>query len=193
MKLEELLTKQQISKLESKQYKKDSIIFNEGDECNKIGYIEDGSIEIYTFLKNGVEVNYNAFESGEIFGTNLINATDNTYKGTIKAIENTKVLYINKEMLINLFKTNDKFLNYYLTNQSNETIYLKKRVELLSFDKAEDRLLYFLELNHNEFKYNSISTLAKRLSLERETLSRLITKLVKKKVISKSNNTLRIL
>ena len=57
----------------------------------------------------------------------------------------------------------------------------------------EERFIYYLYLNNNEVTFSSITNLASLLNIERETLSRLISKLVNKKLISKENNHIRLL
>jgi len=51
--------------------------------------------------------------------------------------------------------------------------------------------MYYLRKNNNVIKYDSITSLANNLYLTRETTSRLISKLVKDKVITKSIDTIK--
>ena len=81
----------------------------------------------------------------------------------------------------------------YLELSSNDILKLNNKVKILSFDNAEERLIYFLKNNQRKYLFNSISSFSKELGLRRETLSRLITYLINKKVISKQDNLITLL
>ena len=85
------------------------------------------------------------------------------------------------------------FLKAYLRLQSDNAKSLNDKIKLLSFKNIEERFIYYLYLNNNEITFSSITNLASLLNIERETLSRLISKLVNKKLISKENNHIRLL
>ena len=57
------------------------------------------------------------------------------------------------------------------------------KIKLLTFINAEDRLLYYLQINHSKLKYRSIADLAKTLYLSREVLSRLVHRLENEGII----------
>ena len=84
-------------------------------------------------------------------------------------------------------------LEKYLELSSNDILKLNNKVKILSFDNAEERLIYFLKNNQRKYLFNSISSFSKELGLRRETLSRLITYLINKKVISKQDNLITLL
>lgn len=169
---------------------KDETLFYEGDKCEYIGVVTKGLLKISSFLVNGKEIIFNEIYPFQIFGNNLIFSTDPYYKGNIIAKEDTALFLIHKEELLTLLKTNDEFLIYYLELQSDFGKDLNGKIKLLSFEKAEDRLMFFLKENGNSYTYSSISDLASQLNLQRETLSRLISKLVKNNVIVKENKKL---
>ena len=77
--------------------------------------------------------------------------------------------------------------------KNNGATTLNDKIKLLSFKNIEERFIYYLYLNNNEITFSSITNLASLLNIERETLSRLISKLVNKKLISKENNHIRLL
>ena len=188
----ELLTNKDLKLSNKKSYKKDEVLFHELDVCNEVGFVITGEVVIKSYDTSGNEIIYNTVYKNEMFGNNLIFSSSNKYKGDVIATIDTEVLFLNKDNLLKVLSTNKKFLESYLTSQANKTKKLNSRVKLLSLDKAKDRFMFYLIDNHNQIEYESITSLAKELNIQRETLSRLINKLIKEKVIVVSNKTIKI-
>lgn len=177
-------SEQKVIKINS--YKKESYLFHENEECNEIGIVLEGSVEISTTLINGQEVIFRKLNKDDIFGMNLVFSLNNRYKGNIVAKTDCKVGFIKRLDLLKLLQKNDSLLLEYLKEQSNIGLESSEKIKLLSFSNAEDRLIYYLTINNNVVEYQTITLLAKELGIQRETLSRLITKLINKKVIKKT-------
>lgn len=188
-----LLNNKQYKKLIIKEYKKDDILFKENEKCTKIGILLEGKLSIQSYLEDGNIVIYNIINQDEMFGNNLIYSSNPYYKGLIISLTNCKVAFIDKQELTNLLKINNDFLMEYLSINSNFSKKLNDRIKLLSISSAKERLMYYFHINNNEIDYESITSLANELYLQRETLSRLINKLVKEKVIIKDKNRLKLL
>ena len=171
---------------------KGDVLFRENDKCNDIGIVIEGEISIVSYLADGSEVIYNIIRNDEIFGNNLIFSSQPFYKGDIIASKETELVLIKKDDLIEIMHTNKQFMIEFIRIQSNTGKALNNRIRLLSMKSAEDRLLYHLHENNNIIAYSSISSLAKELFLERETVSRLISKLEKNKIIFRDSNTIRL-
>ena len=182
-KLIETLTKEEKSKLKIVEVKKDETLFFEDEQCKFVGLIIKGRIQIVSFLEDGREVVYNDLTSGEMFGNNLIFSSQQTYRGDVIAKENTTLYLISKEELLDIFKTNEKFLEAYLFMQAESGKQMNLRIKLLTFINAKDRFLYYLQINHSKLTYKTIADLARTLYLSREVLSRLIHSLEKDGVI----------
>lgn len=193
MNIIDTLTQKDLNSLIIKKYKKDDVLFNELDVCNEIGLLIEGQLIIRSYLEDGTIVIYNEINTNESFGQNLIFSDSPIYKGNVVAVSDSKVIYINKKQLIKLLKNNDNFMFEYLKNQSNFTKSLNERIKLLSLTSAKDRLLFYLYEHNNEIKYESISDLAEKLFLQRETLSRLISQLSKEKKIYRNKNIIKLI
>ena len=166
------------------------ILFYEGDECECIGIVKSGYIVIQSYTFSGNEIIYNTLESGDIFGNNLIFTNDKKYKGNVVAKEKSEVAIIKKNILLNILKNNDEFLNRYLEIQANFTRSLNTKLKLLAFDSALDRFYFYMSLNNNKITYKTITELSNRLYIKRETLSRLLSKLEKSGEIIRDKNTI---
>ena len=99
-------------------------------------------------------------------------------------------MLIPKQNLTQILQENQVFLEAYLEYQSLFSQSLNTKIKLLSFDSAEERFLYFLYINKNKIEFDSVTSLATELFMKRETLSRLISKLIKEKVVDRKNNVI---
>ena len=127
----------------------------------------------------------NTLKAGDIFGINLIFSSEPVYKGDVIAKEKCVIAFINKESLTNLLQTNKEFLELYLKAQSDFGKALNARIQLLSFANAEERLIYYASKNDNVIVFKNVTSLASQIGIQRETLSRLLTSLVKRHLIKK--------
>ncbi len=177
----------------TKHYQKNNIVFNEDEICNYVGFIEDGEFIISSYSFYGNEIVYAKLNRGDLFGNNLIFSSNPKYKGNVICVKKGVIKLINKNNLLSLLSKYPSLLENYLKVSSLEILKLNNKVKVLSFDNAEERLIYFLKNNNNFYKYSSITSFSKELGLRRETLSRLITSLVNKKVILKQDNSITLL
>lgn len=193
MNLIDTLKPEEKSYLHYKELKKDYILFREDDYCDSIGILIEGQLSIVTDLIDGQSIVYNNITPYGVFGNNLIFSSNPYYRGDIIAVENSKVVLIYRNDLINILKNNEKFLLMYMEIQSNFGKQLNARIKMLSINSMSERFLYLLHLNKGTIKYNSITGLARQLNMERETLSRLISKMIKDNIIVKEDKTIRII
>lgn len=171
----------------TKNYKAGDIIFNAGDICDKIGYVENGEATIITITHTEKEETISYLNEGSIFGDLLIFASDNLYLGHCICKKDTTIRFISKSSLLELFK-NEMILESYLKTISNKAQNIKKENKLLKHNNLEDRIIHYLleesiYLNSNIIKIKNISFLANILSIPRESLSRSIRSLVNKNII----------
>ncbi len=172
---------------------KGEILFLEGSACEYVGVVISGQIDIVSYLLNGEEIQYNSLLPGGMFGNNLIFASDNLYRGNVIAVEDSVVSLINKANLMQILGKNQLFLENYLKIQSDFGKVLNARIKLLSFSSAEERILYYLQLNKGKVRVKSITVFANTLSLKRETVSRYISKLIKEKKIYRKGKDIYLL
>ena len=172
--------------------KKGESLFLEDDLCTQIGIVIKGEIRIVSYLKDGKEIVYNVLNEGGVFGNNLIFSSNPFFRGDVIAYKDSALYLINKETLIELLQTNEEFLIAYLNMQSDFGKSLNLKIKLLTFNNAEERFMYYMQINKNQIRYKTISDLAKTLFLSREVLSRLIHKLERNGQIKISDKTIKI-
>lgn len=184
------LTKAQTKHIKYINLKKDVILYHENDLCESIGIVIEGEISIISYLENGKEILYNIVKEDESFGSNLIFSKSPYYKGNIIASKPSKIALISKEQLFEYIQNNKSFAIEFLKSQANFTISLNETIKLLSLDKAEDRLLYHMHSNNGKIEYKNVGNLARKLYLQRETLSRLLSKLEKENKIKRDKKNI---
>src|SRR5699024_8232258 len=118
-----------------KNYKKNEVIAVQGSNCNSLGIILNGKIEIHKPFSSGKVVTINHFKSGEIFGEALVFSGIHLYPATvISSSDNTKIMYIYKEDIIKIMTLNPKIIDNFLGVLSNRIIMLNNRITNLSYD-----------------------------------------------------------
>ena len=170
---------------------KNQIVFHEDDECEYLAIVLSGTINITSYTLSGQEIIYNTIEKNGMFGNNLLFSKNPYYRGHVIAKTDAEIFLINKQNLIKILQNNTCFLQEYLSKQADFSKSLNSQIKLLSFDSAEEKLLYYLK-DKQVVEFTSISSLAKTLFLTRETLSRLISKLVKEKRIIRKGNIIEL-
>lgn len=190
MNILDLLTKNEKTLLKYEEYKENSYLFYQDEKCTKIGIIIKGSIKIAAYSTLGNELIFNVLHINQIFGNNLLFSSNPFYKGDVIALEDCLIAYLDKNDLLKILNQNKEFLLNYLKIQSDFGKELNSKIKLLSLNGATERLVFFLEENDGQYEYKTINDLANLLNLQRETLSRTISLLIKKKIIQRKNKTL---
>ena len=189
----QVLNKKEHKLVNGYQITKNSVIAHEGDTCENIGIIISGKVDVVSYSFAGKEMIINSLKAGEIFGNNLIFSSEPIYRGDVIAKEKCVIAFINKENLAFLLQNNQEFLSLYLKAQSDFGKSLNARIQLLSFTNAEERLFYYASKNDNVITFKNVTTLAATLGVQRETLSRLLTSLVKRHQIKKEKGKITFL
>ena len=71
-----------VTKFNSQTYKKNEVVFEEGDIVEKLGLIVNGCISIKTYTFNEKEYEINNINSGGIFGEYIIFSDNPKFLGT---------------------------------------------------------------------------------------------------------------
>lgn len=179
----ELLSEEEIKLGRLVKVEKGETLFHEEDLCVYLAIVKSGLISISSFSYEGKEIVFNTIKENQMFGNNLLFSLSPYYKGDVVAQVNSEVLLFNKANTLKLLQSNKEFLSHYLETQSESEIALHSQIKVLSFDSAKERFLYYLFINNDQIKYQSITDLAKKVHLSREALSRLITELKNKRII----------
>ena len=179
-------------------YNTGDIIFSSFEKCESIGIILSGLVKITTITYMEKEETISLLEKHDVFGNVLIFSEDPYYLGDIIAEKKTTVVLITKKELINLLQTNQMFLEAYLEELSNTSLFIKQQNKLLIHKNIKDRILYYFssmaKKQHSKtIKIPSVTKLAMILSLPRPSVSRELTNLENENIIIKKKNTITLL
>ena len=188
-----VLNKEEHKLVKGYQVAKNNVIYHEGDICENIGIIISGKIDIVSYSFEGKELLLNSLKAGDIFGNNLLFSSEPIYRGDVVAKEKCVIAFIRKDNLEYLLQNNKEFLNLYLKAQSDKAKALTARIQLLSLVNAEERLFYYASRNNNVIEFKNVTTLAATIGVQRETLSRLLTSLIKRHLIKKEKGKITVL
>ena len=188
-----VLSKEEHKLIKGYQVAKNNIIYHEGDVCENVGIIISGKIDIVSYSFEGKDLLINSLKAGDIFGNNLLFSSEPIYRGDVIAKEKCVIAFISRNNLVYLLQNNKEFLSLYLKAQSDKAKALTARIQLLSLINAEERLFYYANKNDNVITFKNVTALAATIGVQRETLSRLLTSLVKRHLIKKEKGKITIL
>lgn len=175
----DLLSEEERRKTKTLVFPRGHRVCEEGEICVGVYVVRKGSVKISSYSYEGKEIVYNLIERGGVFGNNLVFASDQRYRGNAIASSDCEITFIGKESLKELLAGNPRFLEEYLRIQSDFGKELNRKIKILSFDSARERLEFFLQSQGGEAAFKSVSELAEELFLSREATSRLIHGLAK--------------
>lgn len=174
-------------------FSKGTVLFHEGEECRVVGLVESGFVRIQSYSFKGTEIVYNEIKPNNFFGVHLVFDQNNKFRGDVVTLEDSQIFVISKTEFQRLMQENTEFLLEFMKLESSFVKSLNQHIKLLSLSSAEERFVFYLQSNSGQISYKSITTLAQSVHLERETLSRLISKLEKRHLIRRLSHQIILL
>ena len=177
-----------------KDYKKNEIVFFRGDILKKVIIIINGTTHGVMQKFNGDTIVINQMKSGEVLASAFLFGNDNIFPVDLVTLENSKFLLFDKEKYLNLIQSDKRLLLNFINEISNKSQLLSKRIWFNFTHKTiEEKILSYINENakNNKIKFlPSISALAKKFEVTRPALSREISNLCKKKILTKIENNI---
>ena len=166
-----------IEKFKRKTYKKNDVIYSEGEKCNNFSIIQKGQVLITTFTETEREYAINVLNAGSSFGELLLFSNLDCYLGNIVATRETTILNISRNDLLNELAKNPILMQGFLELISSEAMALQTRNKILLQNSLRDKILFYLNErkkleNTNQFYIDSKESLARYLNIPRPSLSR---------------------
>lgn len=179
-------------------YNKEDMVFNEGDICQHLSFVLEGSVSIRTYSLNGKEEIINTVTPGNIFGDILCYSKNNKYIGHVIADKNTTIAHIHKDIWTNIIQENKTILINFISLITEKTFKTKMENKILSHKNIEDRIYYYLNTHFDNKKNNivtikNVTELAKILNLPRPSVSRTLSTMEGKGLIKRNKNRIEVL
>ena len=177
-----------------KDYKKNEIVFFRGDILKKVIIIINGTTHGEMQKFNGDTIVINQMKSGEVLASAFLFGNDNIFPVDLVTLENSKFLLFDKEKYLNLIQSDKRLLLNFINEISNKSQLLSKRIWFNFTHKTiEEKILSYINENekNNKIKFlPSISDLEKKFEVNRHAMSREISNLCKKKILTKIENNI---
>lgn len=174
-------------------YKKGAYITHSTESLEEIFFILDGEVKVECITKYGRSFLVDELSKNEFVGK-ISYMYDQNLFCDITATSDATLLKIDRNTFKKL-KKNSEFLNIFLFKTSKRIYYMYKKLMMKDLFKLEELLAYHILENseNNIFKFKSMYTLCKILSVSRKNLYNIINKFAYMGYIRKDENSIVIL
>jgi CRP/FNR family transcriptional regulator, dissimilatory nitrate respiration regulator len=182
-----------------KKYKKGEVIASEEDDCNSLGFVLDGTIEIQRIYLSGKQITLKRLSSGEVFGEALIFSKKSKYPSTVISFSESSILYINKADILKLCTMDERVLRNFMSELSNKILMLNSKIKSIAFKSIKHKVINFILEQYKNQKSETITLkeskeeIASSLGIPRPSLSRELMNLRDLNFIEFDRNTIKIL
>ena len=180
------------------QYKKNTIIYFEGEKCFAFDIIIQGEILIQKIDEKGNILTVAQFAAGDNIGGNLLFSNYPFFPMSIIAKSDTLVLHIGKSLIVQLCQDNRNFLLEFLKCISDKTMILTNKIKSISMKSIKQSIIDFLNYEYyaqgnRKIELNMTKKeLAERLGIQRTSLSRELNKMKKAGLVSYDSHSITI-
>ncbi len=180
-------------------YEKDTIVIEEGEACDTIGFVLDGTLTIQQYGRSGDALTINVFRHGDCFGAPLLFTSRAKYPFTLVTTTKSTVLFIPFTQMKHMLEESRTFNLNYLTFLSNHIFVLKNKIKILAHNDVRSRLMiYFskeMELaGDSRFKMRHKKTeIGEIIKVARPSVSRELSNMERDGLISIKGNEVTIL
>ncbi|MCT4688948.1 Crp/Fnr family transcriptional regulator [Vallitalea sp.] len=179
-------------------YSKEQIISTEGEECNKIGIVLEGNIEVRKIYPMGKSITVTRLNPSDIFGEVILFSNMKYYPSTLVACNSLEVLYISKKQIIDLIEHQSIIMNNLLNVLSSKILTLNKKLRNLSYENMRQKIADFLlsEYKKQQNLYIELNIsrkeMAETLGVTRPSLSRELALMKDRGIIDYHKNIIKI-
>jgi len=183
--------------LNHKKFQKKEIIYSSTDKSNRLFFVIEGSVKISKYSNRGKEMIVSVSKVGGVFGVeSIFNSQTDCYSEVAEALEDTLLFSLSVKDIRELIFKNFEFgqsVNELIGNAYNKS---KKRLEILVFKKAPERIRAYIKqitdedgkkiFNSKEYMVKTILThsdISKITATTRQTVTTTLNKLEKENIL----------
>ncbi len=187
------------AKFSIKSYQANNIIHFENEKCDKLEIILKGSVAVERIDESGDLLLVSSFKENDIIGGNLIFSKTPFYPLTVSTQVETIILEVNKETLFRLFLENPDFLIVYLEFISDHASMLGSKIKDYMNKSIRSSIISYLLYESKKQNKQQITlktskkNLAKKIGVQRTSLSRELAKMRDEGLIVYDAKTISIL
>ncbi len=172
--------------------KKDTLYKRKGDDIEYVFILLKGEMVGEMIGLDGKVLRVETLTKGQMLAPILVFGKIKTYPVNVIVTKDTELLCISRKYFIKYFLKDENFIQNMFDEISEKFSYLSDKIFFLSFHTIEKKFAhYLLENQNNDFIVESsmnITELAKYFCVQRPSLSAVISKFKRNKVISYINN-----
>ena len=126
-----------------RKYKKGEVIFEEGDKCNSLYFINEGKVKLYKYTKDGKEQILSILGKNDFVGDlDLLNISEHKYNAA--AVEDCKMCIITKDEMRTIMLNNPEIGIKVLEAVSEKMSAMENLIQNLATNDADTRVAYLL-------------------------------------------------
>ncbi|MEO8253304.1 MAG: response regulator [Flavobacterium sp.] len=187
-----------IAERKSRFYKKNQVVYYEGDNAVGIYLVLSGKIKTIKMTEEGRELMTGIYQTEDFLGTNII-LSNKPYDDTATSMEDSCLCFFPKAQFDELLRlypdVAGKFLKILSNDIRNKDEYLLQLAYQSVRKRIAEAILRFFVQNNNQIDYISISRddLAALSGTASETVSRTLTEFKNEGIIEKKGSMIKIL
>jgi CRP-like cAMP-binding protein len=180
-----------------KYYPKNEVVFRQGDTCDALYILVEGSVKTEMITENGNLLGIEMISAPRPLAPAFLFSDNNRFPVDVTTMEAAEILRIPKDEVMRLMTTQPDFMKQFLTHNANRTQFLTNRLQLLSIKTIKGKLAHFLlesgedgksiQMNRNQ------TELADFFGVARPSLARTLSEMVQDGLISIDKKEYRIL
>ncbi len=180
-------------------YKKGTLIVQEGDSCTSIGFVLTGHLSIQQMSLKGELLTVKMFEANDAFGAALYSSLNPKYPFTLMTLKDSQVLYIPFEQIRRMLISSQIFNDNFIDFLSSRVMNFKEKLQMMQYKDVRSRLMLYLS---NEYKNNgstsfklqhSKSAIADIIGVARPSVSRELKNMADDHIIHTSGQMITLL
>lgn len=171
-----------------KTYRKNEIIFRQGNLCDALYILVSGSVKTEMITETGNLMGIEIIKAPRPLAPAFLFSDNNRFPVEVTTLEESEILQIPKEEVIRLMGIQPNFMRQFLVHNANRTQFLTNRLQMLSIKTIKGKIAHFLLEQYNEygktFLINRNQTeLAEFFGVARPSLARSLSEMVQDEII----------
>ncbi len=181
-----------------KSYEKLDYLFRQGDVCDALYILMNGSVKTEMITENGNLLGIEIITAPRPLAPAFLFSDNNHFPVDVIGLENVEILRIPKDEVIRLMTINPDFMQQFLTHNANRTQFLTNRLQLLSIKTIKGKIAHFIleqiKLQGNPFIINRNQTeLAEFFGVARPSLARSLSEMIDAGIIEVNRKEYKVL
>lgn len=179
-------------------YKKGSLIVQEGEVCASIGFILSGTLISQQLTPTGEVLTLKMFQSNDAFGAALYSVENATYPFTLMTLKNSQVLYIPFEQINKLLESSQEFNKNFIAFLSSRVMTFKEKLQMLQYKNVRSKLMLYLSNEYKTYRTTTFKlshtkvTIADMIGVARPSVSRELKNMEKDQLIKLTGQTITL-